>query len=159
VLELGKTGAHGTAKGTLPVLADGVVVATLQASNWKEAATAEVGGRSWVFGKRGRELTGRWAAEPEDAVRLRARQTSYWSGTWSVELDGVPVEVTSASRWKGTHRFSSGGRQLAESGKTGTWDTKPTLTADPALPLDSQVFLLWFELVVGRRSAAAAAAV
>ena len=159
MLELGKSGAHGTAKGTLPVRAGGVVVATLQASNWTEAATAEVGARSWVFSKRGRELTGRWAAEPEDAVRLCARQTSYWSGTWSVELDGVPVDVTSASRWKGTHRFSSGGRQFAESGTTGSWSPRPTLTADPGVPLDSQVFLLWFELVLGRRFAAAAAAV
>jgi hypothetical protein len=159
VLELGRKGAHGTAKGTVPVLADGAVVATLHASNWKEAATAEVGSRSWVFSKQGRELTARWAAEPEGAVRLRARQESFWRGTWSVELDGRPVEVTTASRWKGTHRYSSGGRQLAESGKTGTWDTKPTLTADPSLPLDSQVFLLWFELIVGRRFSAAAGAV
>ncbi len=158
MLELGKSGSHGTAKGTLPVLSDGVVVATLQASNWKEAATAEVGARSWVFGKRGRELTGRWAAEPEDAVRLRARQLSFWKGTWSVELDGVPVEMETASMWRGTHRWSAGGQQLAESGRTGGWNPKPTLTADADLPLDSQVFLLWLELVTMRRSAAAAAA-
>ena len=98
MLELGRSGEHGTAKGTVPVLSDGAVVATLRASNWTETATAEVGSRSWVFSKQGRELTARWAVDPEDAVRLRARQTSYWNGTWAVELDGVPVEVTSASR-------------------------------------------------------------
>jgi hypothetical protein len=157
VLELGRKGAHGTAKGTVPVLADGAVVATLHASNWKEAATAEVGSRSWVFSKQGRELTARWAAEPEGAVRLRARQESFWRGTWSVELDGRPVEVTTASRWKGTHRYSSGGRQLAESGRSGSWNPRPTLTADPGLPLDTLVFLLWLELVLMRRSSAAAA--
>ena len=59
MLELGKNGSHGTAKGTLPVLSDGAVVASLHASNWKESATAEVGERSWVFGRAGRELTGR----------------------------------------------------------------------------------------------------
>ena len=158
MLELGKAGAHGTAKGTVPVLCDGAVVATVHASTWKEAATAEVGSRSWVFSKRGRELTGRWTADPADVVRLRARQESYWKSTWSMELDGVPVEVATASMWKGTHRYSAGGRQLAESGTTGGWSPRPTLTADPALPLDSQVFLLWFELVMSRRTAGVVAA-
>jgi hypothetical protein len=159
VLELGKSGSHGTGKGAVPVLSDGAVVATLHASNWKESATAEVGERSWVFGKAGRELTGRWAVDPEDAVRLRARQTSYWNGTWTMELDGVAVTVTSASRWKGTHRYTVDGRQLAESGTTGSWSPRPTLTASPDLSLDHAVFLLWVELVLGRRWAAAAAAV
>ena len=71
MLELGKAGSAGAEKGVLPVLRDGAVVATLRASNWKEAATAVVGDREWVFAKHKRELTGRWAAEPEDAVRLR----------------------------------------------------------------------------------------
>jgi len=137
VLELGRSGTQGAAKGTMPVLSDGAVVATLHASNWKEAATAEIGSRSWVFSKRGRELTGRWAAEPADAVRLRARETSWW---------------------KGTHRYTTGGRQLAESGTTGSSSPRPTLSAAADLSLDTQVFLLWLELVLGRRSAAAAAA-
>ena len=60
MLELGKSGSHGLARGTLPVLSGDAVVATLHASNWKEAATAEVGERSWVFRRAGgRELTGR----------------------------------------------------------------------------------------------------
>jgi hypothetical protein len=159
VLELGKSGSHGTLKGTVPVLDGGAVVATLHASNWKESATADVGARSWVFGKAGRELTGRWSVDPEDAARLRARQTSYWNGTWDVELDGVPVAVTSASRWKGTHRYTVDGRQLAESGTTGSWSPRPTLTTAPDLSLDHAVFLLWVELVLGRRMAAAAAVV
>jgi hypothetical protein len=159
VLELGKSGSQGTGKGTIPVLSDGAVVATLHASNWKEAATAEVGERSWVFRRQGsRELTGRWAADPEDAVRLRARQVSYWKGSWSVELDGAPVEVVTASWWKGTHRFVAGGRPLAESGSTGGWSPRPTLTVQGDLPLDHAVFLLWFGLILARRTAAAAAA-
>ena len=159
MLELGKSGSHGTAKGAVPVLSDGAVVATLHASNWKEAATAEVGERSWVFRRQGgRELTGRWAADPEDAVRLRARQVSYWKGSWAVELDGAPVEVVTASWWKGTHRFVAGGRPLAESGSTGGWSPRPTLTVQGDLPLDHAVFLLWFGLILARRSAAAAAA-
>jgi len=158
VLELGKSGTHGAARGTMPVLSDGVVVATLHASNWKEAATAEIGSRSWVFSKRGRELTGRWAAEPADAARLRARETSWWKGTWSAEVDGMPVQVASASWWKGTHRYSAGGRHLGESGTTGSWSSRPTLSVSGDLSLDSQVFLLWLELVLSRRSSAAAAA-
>jgi hypothetical protein len=159
VLELGKSGSHGTERGTLPVLSGGAVVATLQASNWKEAATAQVEDRSWVFARAGnRKLTGRWAADPEDAVRLRAEQVSYWRGTWRVELDATAVEVATASRWKGTHRYTAGGRPLAESGTTGGWSPRPTLTAQPDVPLDHAVFLLWFELVLSRRSTAAAAA-
>jgi hypothetical protein len=160
VLELGKSGSHGTERGTVPVLSGDAVVATLRASNWKEAATAQVGERSWVFRRAGgRELVGRWPVDPEDAVRLRAHQDSYWKGSWSVTLDGRPVEVTTASRWKGTHRYTAGGRPLAESGTTGGWNPRPTLTASEELPLDHAVFLLWFELLLGRRSAAAAATV
>jgi hypothetical protein len=44
------------------------------------------------------------------------------------------------------------------SGTTGRWTTLPTLTADDSLTLDHQVFLLWVELVVGRRNAATTAA-
>jgi hypothetical protein len=158
VLELGKSGSHGTGKGTIPVLSDGAVVATLHASNWKEAATAEVGERSWVFRRQGgRELVGRWAADPEDAVRLRAHQVSYWKGRWTLTLDGTAVEAATSSSWKGTHRYTAAGRPLAESGSAG-WSQRPTLTVPGDLPLDHAVFLLWFELVLGRRSAAAAAA-
>jgi len=158
VLELGKSGSHGTAKGTVPVLEDGAVVATLTASNWKEAAIADVGGRAWSFQRAGnRELTGRWAAEPPDAVRLRAHLVSYWKNTWTVQLDGMPVEVAALSWWKAPRRYSAAGGQLAESGTTGGWGPRPTLTTRPGLALDHAVFLLWFELVLSRRTATAAA--
>ena len=158
MLELGKSGSHGTPKGTVPVLDGEAVVATLHASNWKEAATAKVGELSWTFHRAGwRELVGRWTADPEDAVRLRACQVSAWKGTWTVDLAGTPVEVTTASRWKGTHRFVVAGRVVAESGASG-WSMRPTLDAQPGLALDHAVFLLWFQLVLGRRAAAAAAA-
>jgi hypothetical protein len=157
VLELGRSGSYGTAKGTVPVLRGDAVVATVRASNWKEKATAEVGNSSWVFDRRGgRDLTGRWAADPEHAVRLRAHQESFWRDSWAVELDGTPVQVAVASRWKNTHRFSVGGRQVATSGTTGGWSPRPTLTVSGDLALDHAVFLLWFELVLGRRAAAAA---
>ena len=109
MLELGKAGSAGTAKGVLPgAAATASVVATLRASNWKEAATAVVGDREWVLRQaQGASCTGRWAAEPEDAVRLRARQASFWKGTWAVDLEGTPVDVEKASIWKGTHRTSS----------------------------------------------------
>src|SRR3954468_21028565 len=119
MLEIGKAGTTGTQKGELPVLRDGTVVARLRASNWKEQATALVGDRGWVFAREKRELTGRWAADPAGTARLRARQTSVWTGTWSVELDGRSLEVRTASMWKGTHRNLHGERQVAESGSTG----------------------------------------
>jgi hypothetical protein len=155
VLELGRTGTAGAERGAIPVFRDGSVVAILRASDWKESATAVVGDREWVFSKRKGELTGRWAAEPEEPARLRAQQTSLWKGTWTADLEGTPVDVQSASYWKGTHRFLSGGRQVAESGSTGGWSPRPTLTADGELPLDHQVFLLWLLLVISRRNTAA----
>jgi hypothetical protein len=158
MLELGKAGSHGAPKGEAPILRDGTVVAVLRASNWKEAATAVIGDRVWVFAKRKGELLGRWATEPEDAVRLRAAQASFWKGTWAVDLEGTPVEVALVSMWKGTHRFSSGGRQIAESGSTGGWSSRLTLDADDSLPLHHQVFLLWMELVLNRRNTAAVSA-
>jgi len=153
VLELGKAGQHGT-----PVLRDGEPVARLRASNWREAATAVVGDREWAFGKRKRELVGRLAADPGDAARFRAVQTSLWRGTWTVDLDGVPVDVETASWWRGTRRYTSGGRTVGGSGRTGGWSRRPTLTADDTLSLDAQVFLLWVQLVLDRRQSTSAAA-
>jgi hypothetical protein len=158
VLELGRTGAAGAAKGAIPVFRDGSVVATLRASDWKESATAVVGDREWVFNKRKGELTGRWAAEPEGTARVSARQTSLWKGSWTADLEGRPVDVESASYWKGTHRFLSGGRTVADSGSTGGWSPRPTLSVAEELPLDHQVFLLWLLLVISRRNTAAISA-
>jgi hypothetical protein len=155
VLELAKAGSLGYPKGELPVLRDGSVVALLRASNWKEAATAVVGERVWVFAKTKGVLTGRWVTEPQDAVRLRAAQPSFWKSTWALDLEGRPVEMQNASLWKGTHRYVSGGTRVAESGTTGGWSPRPTLEADDALPLHQQVFLIWLELVLSRRNTAA----
>jgi hypothetical protein len=159
VLELGKAGTLGYPKGELPVLRDGSVVAVLRASNLKEAARAVVGERVWVFSKRKGELTGRWDAEPQDTARLRAAQKSFWKSTWALDLEGRLVQMQNASVWRGTHRYLSGGKQLAESGTTGRWSPRPTLTADDALPLHQQVFLLRVELVLSRRNAATAGGV
>ena len=159
MLIIGKAGTAGAGKKTMPVLRDGSMVASLLASNWKEAATAVVEGWEWVFGKRGGELNGRWADEPEGSARLRARRTSFWKGTWALDLEGTPIEVRTASAWKGTHRFLVAGRQVAESGVLGFWSQRPTLTADESLPLAHQVFLLWFELVMARRRTATTATV
>ena len=158
MLELGKSGSHGMSRGTVPVLAGEAVVATLQASNWKEAATAQVGERSWDYRKSEGELIGRWVEEPTDAVRLRARKISFWRGEWAVDLAGLHLQMTAASRWKGTHRYSTVGGQLAESGTTGGWSPRPTLAGADELPLDHQVFLLWLLLVISRRNTAAVTA-
>jgi hypothetical protein len=67
------------------------------------------------------------------------------------------VEVRSLSRWRSTRGYFAGGREIARSGTTGGWSPRPTLTADDALPLHQQVFLLWLELVISRRDQAALA--
>ncbi|SDF50673.1 hypothetical protein SAMN05660662_2408 [Blastococcus aurantiacus] len=155
MLELGKAGALGVGRGVLPLLSGGAVVGTLQASNWKEQATAVIGDRVWQYSKRKGELRARWAVEPEDSARLRARQASSWKGTWVADLEGTRVDVEVLSYWKGTHRFVSGGQQVAHSASTGGWSPRPTLTATPGMPLGHQIFLLWLELVISRRNTAA----
>jgi hypothetical protein len=158
VLELGKAGSSGAEKGVVPVLRDGAVVARLHASHWKEAATVVVGEQEWVFAKRKGELTGRWAADPEGSARLHARQASAWKGTWAIDLEGTALEMRTASRWKGTHRYlAAGGRPVAESGSIGSWSRRPTLSAEESLPLAHQVFLLWIELLLQRRTEAGTA--
>ena len=157
VLELGRAGSAGTEKGVRPVLRDGVVVATLRAAHWKEAATAVVDDREWVLAKDGRELVGRWPADPAGTARLRARRTSWWRGTWDVDLDGRVLRAAPPSFWRSSLRYTEDGQQVAVGGTTGGWSARPTLGADDTLPLHAQVFLLWVELVLDRRTQAAAA--
>jgi hypothetical protein len=158
MLELGKGGSAGAGQGELPVLRDGAMVARLKASNWKEQATALIEHREWLFTKHKRELVARRSVDPGGTARLRARQISWWKSTWTVELDGAVLEMRPASKWRGTHRYLAGDRQVAVTGSVGRWSPRPTLTAEDSLPLDHQVFLLWVELVLTRRAAATAAA-
>src|SRR4051812_19116361 len=157
MLEVGRSGSAGAAKGELPVLRDGAVVATLRASSWKEAATAVVGERRWVFAKHRRGVTGRWAGEAGGARRPPGPPTSFWRTTWSLDLEGTVLELRSASLWRGTHRYLSDGRRVALSGWSGSWSRRPTLTAEDSLLLAHQVFLLWLELVISRRNTTSAA--
>jgi hypothetical protein len=152
VLELGRAGTAGVDRGVLPVLRDGAPVGALRASAWKESATATVGGATYEFGRDGRELAGRAGGN----VRFRARTASPWRGTWALELDGTAVEMRTTSWWRGARRYTAAGRTVAESAATG-WLRRPTLTAAEDLPLEAQVFLLWVELVLLRRSGGAAA--
>ncbi len=150
MLVLGQAGTDKGVLPVLPVLRDGVVVATVRAANGKGAATAVVEDREWVLAKAGRELTGRQAADPEGTARLRARRTSWWRGTWVLDLEGTPVEAVSGSSWRGGLRFTCGGEQVAVDGSTEGWTPRPTLSAGGSLPLHHQVFLLWLELVARR---------
>jgi hypothetical protein len=160
MLQLARAGTSGTERGTLPVLEDGAVVATLRTAKVREAATAAVvGGEEWLFERRGRALVGRRASDPEQAERLTATQASWWRGTWAVDLDGTRLEMRPASAWRGTHRYLRDGQSVAESGFTGRWLRLPTLTFTEPMPLPGRVFLLWVELVLTRRSATTAAAV
>jgi len=133
------------------------VVATLHASNWKEKATALIDGREWTYAKEHRELTARWLLDSEGSARFRAKQVSFWRGGWDVDLDGTRVEVRPASWWRTTHRYLVDGREVARSGAAGLGQ-RPTLDGDGGLALPQLVFLLWLELVVRRRAAAATAA-
>jgi len=158
MLELGRAGTAGTEKGTLPVLAGGASVATLRTAKVRDAATAVVGGEEWLFTRSARGLVGRRADEPEGSDPFRATQTSWWKGTWEVELDGTRLQMRTASAWRGTHRYTRDGATVAESGFTGGWLRLPSLAVREPLPLPAQVFLLWIELVLTRRATAGAAA-
>jgi hypothetical protein len=159
MLRLARAGTAGVGKGVLPVLDDaGAVVATLDTAKVREAATARVGDRAWAFARQGRELIGRRSADPEDTARFRARPVSLWKGTWEVDLESQRLQLRPESVWRGTHRYERDGRTVAESGFTGRWLRLPTLTVHEQLPLDAQVFLLWVELVLTRRSATGAGA-
>lgn len=155
---LGKAGTAGTEKGTLPVLDGDALVGTLRTAKVRDAAAAVVGGDEWLFTRSRRGLVGRRAGEPEDAARFRATQTSWWKGSWEVDLDGTPLEMRTASAWRGTHRYTRDGRTVAESGSTGGWLRLPTIAVHEPLPLAAQVFLLWVELVLSRRATAGAVA-
>jgi hypothetical protein len=157
VLELGKPGTSGVDRESMPVLRDGTVAGWLRAAPWREQATARAGDRDWVFTRRGRELVARWATEPEDAVRLSARPVSLWKGTWTADLDGTAVEIQPGSWWKGDRRYVVDGRAIGRSGNTSRWVPRPTLDLEGGLGLDAEIFLLWLELTLRRRSAAATA--
>ena len=157
MLEVGKAGTAGVANGVLPFVRDGAVVATVRSSQWKEAATAVVGDRQWVFAKSRGTLVARWAVDPEGTSRLSARQSSFWRRTWEVDLEGTAVEVRSVSRWRSTRQYLVDGREVARSGSTGGWTPRPTLSGADSLPLHHQVFVLWLELVINRRDQAALA--
>jgi hypothetical protein len=158
MIELGKPGTSGVDRESMPVLRDGSVVGSLHAAPWREQATARTGEREWVFTRRGRDLVGRRAAEHEDVVRFSARPVSLWKGTWTADLDGTSVEIRPGSWWKGTRTYLVDGREVGASGNTSRWVPRPTLSLDAPLTLDAQVFLLWLELTLRRRSAGAAAA-
>jgi hypothetical protein len=158
MLELGKAGTAGAERGALPVLDGGALVATLRTAKVRDAATAVVGGQEWLFTRSGRGLVGRRAGDPEDTDRFRATQTSWWKGSWEIDLEGTQLRMTPASAWRGTHRYSRDGRTVAESGFTGRWLRLPTIAVQEPLPLPAQVFLLWVELVLTRRATAGAAA-
>lgn len=155
--QIGTPASSAAPKGVCPVLRDGAVVATMRASSWKEAASAEVGGRFWIFAKRKNVLAGRWASEPEKAARVEARPTSRWKGSRAIWLEGTTLEAERTSAWASTGRYLSDGRKVAQSGTTGRWTTLPTPAADDSVALEPQGFLLWLEPVAGRRNAATTA--
>jgi hypothetical protein len=55
MLALCRAGSTDVEKGVVPVLRDGVLVATLSAARWKEAATAMVGHQECMFARDTRE--------------------------------------------------------------------------------------------------------
>ncbi|MCA0143849.1 hypothetical protein [Blastococcus sp. LR1] len=158
MLELGKAGSLGVDKHDVPVVRDGAVVATLHGKRSKQPGTATIGAQTWLLEQSSKELTARLPGEPEHAARLRASRVSMWKGTWTAELEGTPVQVQTASHWTSTHRYLIGERVIAETGSTGGWAPRATLTAEPDLPLHHQVFLLWLESTL-RGSADGTAAV
>ncbi len=111
-----------------------------------------------MFAKHRGELLARLAAEPEGAARMRARQGVLLVGHLDAGPGGDRGRGAHRVALAGTHRYLVRDRVVAESGSTGGWSPRPTLTAERVLTLDQQVFLLWLELVISRRNTAAATA-
>ena len=155
MLVLGSTMTDGVRDKLIPVLADGAVVASLRSRGWQETVAVTVGEQAWTFHGEREELTGRREDDAGGAVRFRARRTGYASHLWDLELHEVPVRMDLVSAAHGTHRFSSGERVLATTDAT-AWSAALSLDAEPGLPLDQQVFLLWVAMVTRRRNRPAA---
>ncbi|MCO7221703.1 hypothetical protein [Klenkia sp. PcliD-1-E] len=155
MLALGETMTDGLRDKLTPVLADGAVVASLRSRGWQETVAVTVGDRSWTFHGEREALTGRREDDAAGAVRFRARRTGYASQLWDLELHEVPVRMELVSAAHGTHRFRSGDRLLATTDST-AWSAALSLDAEPGLPLDQQVFLLWVAMLTRRRNRPAA---
>jgi hypothetical protein len=158
-----RAGRRGAGPGVQPVVAGGEgdkdatggdQVATLVPGRWRERATAHVDGVEWVFEKQGRDLVGRWTADPEGTARLRAVRASFWTSRYDLDLEGRTVRVQGAR----TRTWSVGGQQVGTSGHVGWWAPVLTLTLPDDVPVPHVVFGLWLERVLTRRTQAAAAA-
>jgi hypothetical protein len=99
-----------------------------------------------------------------DGSVIATIRTSNWKEAATATIGAQPWVLAKnerelTARWEGTHRYLIAGRTVTGSGTTRGWSPRPTLTAEADQPVHHQVFLLWVELILGRRAAAVAAAV
>jgi hypothetical protein len=154
------TGKPDKKAGEVPVLADGVEVTRLRrVPPHREWITYTVADRAWIV-----ECTwledyqhGWVRARPADAeAPLRAT----YAGPYvrDVVLEGRPLGMARTSFVKGDHTYTDGGRWLATTDTRGWPRVRITLTADAAVPLHQQLFLLCLDLYTCRRNTGAAGA-
>jgi hypothetical protein len=153
MLQLGQAGTGGYEPGVAPILADGAVAAVIRflggRGGWRPGASVLVDGQEWVYSSKVREIHGRWAQDPEDAARYRARQRGLVRDLWQVDLEGLPVDVR-GSLLTGEHRYLIDGAVVAA---TATVDKRLQFHGGAGLTWPQLVFLFWLELSIRRRNA------
>lgn len=133
---------------------DGVAVADLSRSWFRERATATVDGVTWHLGAEGSDRVARRAqgADPE----VRARRTSLFGRTWEVGTASASYTVRSAGLFSRRMSVDKDGRQIGELVPRAFSD-RPALTTSVDLPHVDAVFLLWLGFVLARRASSSSA--
>jgi hypothetical protein len=153
MLQLGQAGVGGYEPGVAPILSDGAVAAVIRflagPAGWRPGASVLVDGQEWVYSSKLREIHGRWAQEPEDVVRYRARQRGLLRDLWQVDLEGLAVDVR-GSLLTGEHRYSINGAVVAA---TATVEKRLQFHGGAGLTWPQLIFLFWLELSIRRGNA------
>lgn len=147
----------------VPVLQEDVEVARIRtASPPAEHLTVDAGDSvwslecSWDGGYRNGKVVGRSMASSVGAPVLHGRYIG--DDVRDVVLEGRALEVSRKSTLKGMHRYTEGGRWVAETDIVSFLRGRPTLTDDGTLPLHQQIFLLCLDLYSCRRNSSASRA-
>lgn len=138
------------------MLADGRAVATFAQERFRDRATVEVDGETWLFRKDG--FGGAWAASHDGVDRIRARSTSAWRMRCEVDAPSGTYEVRRSGLFpSASFELLAGGVVVGDIHSTAFWQYVPELRAPDAMPAAEAAFVLWLvRSALGRASAAVA---
>ena len=140
--------------GSVPVLRDDAVVASIWPSHLRERAEAEVDARHWSYARRSRALRATLTPEPEP--RMVATRPSMMRQAWDIRTDRATYRIEPMGLLQSGYRVLRDGAQVGTSARAGFWSSRPTLEVDSSVSADEQVFLLWVAYIMRRRGGAAA---